>query len=68
MKTKFGYAKFEKGMHFILKGVEYVVDYFGYVKYNEPFCLFGGADGVITTTGEVLHRPRFFNDEIEIVD
>ena len=55
-------------MHFILKGVEYVVDYFGFVKYNEPFCLFDGADGVITTTGEVFHRPRFFNDEIEIVE
>ena len=67
MITKFGYAKFEHGTHFILRGVEYVVTSYGYVEYDNPFGVFDGANGVITTTGEVFHTPQFFNVEIEII-
>lgn len=67
MTTTFGYAEFTEGMHFIFKGIEYIVNYYGFIPNNSPFDPFGGRNGVVTTTGEIFYIPQHFYKEIEIL-
>lgn len=68
MKTTFGSAEFVQGMHFVYKGIEYVVSSYGFISNDSPFDPFGGCMGVTTTSGGVFNIPAYFNAEIEIIE
>lgn len=68
MNATFGFAEFEQGMHFVYKGIEYVVSYYGFISNDSPFDPFGGCIGVKTTSGDEFNIPAYFNEEIEIIE